>query len=77
MTKPEGKNIKKIVNAIGKICMTFCCIGSIGAGFNFCWNHILTPMISGNTYNGSFEDKSTSHSANDAWRNSTLSKRTQ
>ena len=37
------------VNRIGSIMNTRAWIGSGGAGFSFCWSHMVTPMISGQT----------------------------
>ena len=46
-TSPDGKEAKITVKNTGKNIKIFACIGSVGAGFNFCWIHIVRPISIG------------------------------
>ncbi len=48
-TNPEGKFKKSTVKITGINIITLACIGSGGAGFNFCCNSILNPIKIGKT----------------------------
>ena len=49
MTRPAGKLASMTVKTSGRIMNIFACTGSAGCGFSFCWNHMVAPMISGQT----------------------------
>ena len=43
-TSPDGNGANMIVKKSGKNINIFACIGSGGAGFNFCCTHMLKPI---------------------------------
>ena len=48
-TKPAAKPANTNVKTNGSKANILACVGSAGAGFSFCCNHMVRPIIIGNT----------------------------